>query len=175
MMLQKRSYRDKLLPSFAGTSDGAASFAEARRGKRVVFTNGCFDLLHSGHLALLESAAAQGDILVVGVNEDASVSHLKGPERPFVPFEQRAALLAGLEAVDYVVGFAEPTPLRLIEDLRPDVLVKGADWSAEAIVGRGVVEANGGSVVRRPLVRGRSTTELVRRIRRHGYDETPGG
>jgi rfaE bifunctional protein nucleotidyltransferase chain/domain len=171
---QKRSYRDKLLDR-SQLLDRIQ--LDRIQGKRVVFTNGCFDLLHSGHLALLESAAERGDVLVVGVNEDASVAGLKGPDRPFVPFDQRAALLAGLETVDYVVGFTESTPLRLIEDLRPDVLVKGADWSTDSIVGRSVVEATGGSVVSQPLVRGRSTTELVRRIRQvpiHG-SETPDG
>ena len=139
MIRQKRSYRDKLLdrPQLLDRIQ-----LDRVQGKRVVFTNGCFDLLHSGHLALLESAAERGDVLVVGVNEDASVAGLKGADRPFVPFDQRAALLAGLETVDYVVGFTESTPLRLIEDLHPDVLVKGADWSTDSIVGRSVVEVD---------------------------------
>jgi D-beta-D-heptose 7-phosphate kinase/D-beta-D-heptose 1-phosphate adenosyltransferase len=131
-----------------------------------VFTNGCYDLLHVGHLALLESAAALGDVLVVGVNEDAAVVRLKGKNRPYVPFEERAALLAGLEAVDWVIGFEEDTPERLIRDLRPDVLVKGEDWVEGDIVGRDSIERRGGRVVRVPLVAGRSTTALAQRVAR---------
>lgn len=138
---------------------------ERNRGRTVVFTNGCFDLLHTGHLRLLEAAAALGDLLVVGLNLDESVRRLKGSERPFQPFEDRAELLAGLEAVDYVVGFAEDTPAALIDAIVPDVLVKGGDWALDRIVGRDTVESAGGRVVTIQLVPGQSTTNLVRKIR----------
>ena len=132
----------------------------------MVFTNGVFDLLHGGHVALLEAARAAGDALVVGVNSDASVRRLgKGPDRPLVPAGERARLLAALAAVDCVVLFEDDTPLALIERLRPDVLVKGADYAAEAIVGAAEVEGWGGRVVRVPLVEGKSTTDLVRKLR----------
>jgi rfaE bifunctional protein nucleotidyltransferase chain/domain len=135
-------------------------------GRRVVFTNGCFDLLHPGHLHLLESARASGDFLIVGVNSDRSVREIKGPDRPVLSESERAANLAALECVDCVVVYDEPTPLRLIEALRPDVLVKGADWAADAIVGREIVEGSGGEVRRIDLVKGRSTTAVLGRIRR---------
>jgi len=132
----------------------------------VAFTNGVFDLLHAGHIALLEAARAAGDALVVGVNSDASVRRLgKGPERPLVAEAERARLLAALAAVDCVVLFDEDTPLTLIQRLRPDVLVKGADYAPEAIVGAKDVEGWGGRVVRVPLVEGKSTTDLVRKLR----------
>ena len=135
-------------------------------GRRVVFTNGCFDLLHPGHVALLEAARGKGDVLVVGINSDASVRALKGEGRPLVPAEERAETLLALESVDAVVVYDEPTPREVIAALLPDVLVKGADWAADAIVGREEVEAAGGRVERVPLVPGRSTTSLVERIRR---------
>jgi len=132
----------------------------------VAFTNGVFDLLHSGHVALLEAARAAGDALVVGVNSDASVRRLgKGPDRPLVAEDERARLLAALAAVDCVVLFNDDTPLALIERLHPDVLVKGADYAPEAIVGAAEVEGWGGRVVRVPLVEGKSTTDLVRKLR----------
>ena len=137
-----------------------------RAGRRVVLTNGCFDLLHPGHVALLERARAEGDLLVVAINSDASVRALKGPARPLLPENERAEALRALEAVDRVVVYDEPTPLELIERVRPDVLVKGADWAQDAIVGREVVEGDGGRVVRVPLLDGRSTSQLVERIRR---------
>jgi D-beta-D-heptose 7-phosphate kinase/D-beta-D-heptose 1-phosphate adenosyltransferase len=131
-----------------------------------VFTNGVFDLLHAGHVALLEVARAAGDALVVGVNTDASVRRLgKGADRPFVAEGERARVLAALAAVDCVVLFDEDTPLALIERLRPDVLVKGADYAPEAIVGAAEVEGWGGRVVRVPLVAGKSTSDLVRKLR----------
>jgi D-beta-D-heptose 7-phosphate kinase/D-beta-D-heptose 1-phosphate adenosyltransferase len=136
-----------------------------RLGLRVVFTNGCFDLLHAGHLALLERARALGDALFVGVNSDRSVRRLKGPGRPIVPLAERMELLAALAAVDGVVPFAEPTPARLIAALVPDVLVKGGDYRVADIVGADVVRKAGGRVVVVPLRRGRSTTGLVRRAR----------
>jgi len=146
----------------------AAIAPERSRGKAVVFTNGCYDLLHAGHLHLLETAAGEGDLLVVGVNRDGSVRRLKGEGRPFVAFEDRALLLAGLEVVDWVVGFDEETPAGIIDALVPDVLVKGGDWSVDRIVGRETVEAHGGRVLSIPLVEGRSTTSLVARIRAAG-------
>jgi D-beta-D-heptose 7-phosphate kinase/D-beta-D-heptose 1-phosphate adenosyltransferase len=139
-----------------------------RAGRVVVFTNGCFDLLHVGHLRLLRAAAAEGDLLVVGINDDASVRRLKGAGRPFIPVADRAELLAGLEPVDRVIPFGEDTPLRLIETLSPRVLVKGADWALDRMIGKEHVEARGGRVVRVPLEPGRSTTELIERIRSGG-------
>jgi D-beta-D-heptose 7-phosphate kinase/D-beta-D-heptose 1-phosphate adenosyltransferase len=135
-----------------------------RAGRRVVFTNGCFDLLHVGHVRYLQQARALGDALVVGVNSDASVRRLKGPGRPLNPARERAEILAALECVDYVTVFGAATPLALITALGPDVLVKGGDWPVERIVGRDVVEARGGKVLAIPLVRGRSTTALVGKI-----------
>ena len=137
-----------------------------RQTGRVVFTNGVFDLLHPGHVELLERSRAEGDLLVVGVNSDASVRRLgKGTERPVVPQEARARVLAGLAAVDCVVLFEEDTPLELITALGPDVLVKGADYTLDRIVGADVVQARGGKVVRVPLVSGFSTTSIVERLR----------
>ena len=141
--------------------------ADARaRGERVVFTNGCFDLLHAGHVAYLQQASALGDRLVVAVNDDASVSRLKGPERPLTPVQQRMEVLAALAAVDYVVPFSEDTPARLIGAVVPDVLVKGGDYDPDAIAGADVVRANGGDVVVLDFVDGVSTTGIVERIRR---------
>jgi rfaE bifunctional protein nucleotidyltransferase chain/domain len=132
----------------------------------VVFTNGVFDLLHPGHVELLERAQSEGAALIVGVNSDASVRLLgKGPDRPLVAERARARVLAGLESVDCVVLFDEPTPLELIAALAPDVLVKGADYSREQIVGADLVEGRGGRVVRVELVPGFSTTQLVERLR----------
>ena len=135
-------------------------------GRRVVLTNGCFDLLHAGHLALLEAARHEGDALVVAINSDGSVRRLKGSGRPLVPQAERAEALAALEAVDRVVVYDEDTPVAVVKALLPDVLVKGADWGADEIVGRAEVEAAGGRVVRVALVPGRSTSGLVERIRR---------
>lgn len=135
-------------------------------GRRVVFTNGCFDLLHAGHVRLLEAARAQGDLLVVGLNSDASVRRLKGPSRPVLPEAERAEALLALEAVDRVVLYEQDTPLETIRALVPDLLVKGADWAPGTIVGADVVEAAGGRVVRVELLAGRSTTGLIERTRR---------
>ena len=134
-------------------------------GKRIVFTNGCFDLLHSGHLALLEHAARLGDVLVLAINSDASVRRLKGPERPLVPQTERAALLAALSFVDAVAIFDEDTPLQTLEAVRPHVLVKGADYRPDQIVGRELVEGYGGRVAVVPLIPDKSTSALVERIR----------
>ena len=147
--------------------DAVAAVARLRAtGKTVVFTNGVFDLLHAGHVRLLESARSEGDFLVVGLNSDASVRRNKGLDRPVIPEHERAEALLALEAVDRVVIYDDPTPLRVIEALLPDVLVKGADWAADAIVGREEVERAGGRVVRVELLPGRSTTALVDSIRK---------
>ena len=143
----------------------AARWRERQRGP-VVFTNGVFDLLHVGHVTLLEAARAEGGALVVGVNSDASVRRLgKGTDRPLVPGQERARLLAALACVDCVVLFDEETPLALIKRLRPDVLVKGADYARAAIIGADQVEGWGGRVVRVPLVPATSTTALLARLR----------
>jgi rfaE bifunctional protein nucleotidyltransferase chain/domain len=135
-----------------------------RAGKRVVFTNGCFDILHRGHIDYLTKARALGDILIVGVNSDNSVRQLKGPGRPIVSEEDRAVILAALAVVDYVSIFAEETPSELIRALVPDVLVKGADWPVDEIVGREVVEAAGGSVQTIEYLPDRSTTGIIQKI-----------
>jgi len=138
---------------------------EKRNAKRVVFTNGCFDLLHPGHIESLETARALGDVLIVGINSDASVRALKGPGRPVIPAEERAEILASLESVDAVLIFDEPTPQQVIAALLPDVLVKGEDWPGNQIVGRAEVEAAGGRVVRVEVVQGYSTSEILKKIR----------
>jgi rfaE bifunctional protein nucleotidyltransferase chain/domain len=135
-------------------------------GKTVVFTNGVFDLLHVGHLRYLQQARALGDALIVGVNSDRSVRANKGAGRPITPETERAEILSALACVDGVVVFGEDTPHEIIAALQPDVLVKGADWAADAIVGRDVVEARGGRVVRVPIEAGHSTSTLVEKIRR---------
>ena len=134
-------------------------------GRRVVFTNGCFDLLHAGHVRYLTAARAEGDLLVVGLNSDASVRGIKTAGRPVVSEEQRAEVVAALSCVDYVTIFGEPDPGRLIEAVGPDVLVKGADWPEDRIVGAEAVKQAGGRVVRVELVPQISTTEIIRRIR----------
>ncbi len=136
-----------------------------RVGKRVVFTNGCFDLLHVGHVRYLQEAQSLGDALVVGVNSDASVRRLKGPGRPLTPAPERAEILAALACVDFVTIFGAATPLQLIRAVGPDVLVKGGDWPVETIVGREVVEGRGGRVVAIPFVKNRSTTRTIGKIR----------
>ncbi len=141
---------------------------EKRNAKRVVFTNGCFDLLHPGHIESLETARALGDVLIVGINSDASVRALKGPGRPVIPAEERAEILASLESVDAVLIFDELTPQRAIAALLPDVLVKGEDWPGNQIVGRAEVEAAGGKVVRVEVVQGYSTSEMLKKIRETG-------
>ncbi len=134
-------------------------------GERIVFTNGCFDLLHPGHVRYLGAARALGDVLVLGLNGDASVHRLKGAGRPILTAPERAEVLAGLAAVDHVIVFDDDTPRALIAAIGPDVLVKGADWALDDIVGRAEVEARGGRVERIEVVPGVSTTELIRRIR----------
>jgi len=132
--------------------------------QRVVFTNGCFDLLHLGHVEYLEAASQLGDVLVVGLNADASIRRLKGPSRPILPQEARARLLAALEFVEAVIIFEEDTPEKLIEALRPDVLVKGGDYTEDQIAGAAFVRSYGGEVVILPYIPGYSTTSLIQKI-----------
>lgn len=146
----------------------AVRFVETERsqGRVIVFTNGVFDILHPGHVRYLADARAQGDVLIIGLNSDASVRRLdKGPDRPLNPEQERAEVLAALRSVDAVVVFDEDTPLEIVTALQPDVLVKGADWAADAIVGRDVVEARGGRVMRIPVAAGYSTSALIARAR----------
>lgn len=138
---------------------------ERERGRKVVFTNGCFDLLHPGHVSLLQFARSKGDVVIVGLNDDGSIRRLKGDGRPILGEKDRARLLASLEAVDYVVLFGEETPDRLIREIEPDVLVKGEDYVDKGVVGRDVVERRGGRVELAPFVKGISTTDIVERIR----------
>ena len=157
MMSLKVTTRDQLVPLL---------HTARTQGKRIVFTNGCFDLMHVGHTRYLQAARDLGDLLVVAVNSDESVRSLnKAPDRPIVPEAQRAEVVAALGCVDYVVLFNEPDPHSLIAALQPDVLVKGGDWAVERIVGREIVEARGGVVRTIPLVPGVSTTTLIQRIR----------
>lgn len=135
-----------------------------KEGKTIVFTNGCFDLLHVGHIRYLMAARALGDLLVLGLNSDDSVRAIKGTDRPLVPQCERAEILTALTCIDFLTIFEEPTPLELIRALQPDVLVKGADWEENQIVGADIVKANGGTVARIPLVPFTSTTRLIERI-----------
>jgi len=146
--------------------DDAAALAETwrREGRRVVFTNGVFDLLHPGHVRYLQAARAEGDALIVAVNADSSVRAIKGPSRPVVPEAERAEIIAALACVDAVVIFSEDTPAEIIRRIQPDVLVKGADWAADQIVGRDTVEARGGRVVRMPVEQGWSTSSIIQRV-----------
>jgi rfaE bifunctional protein nucleotidyltransferase chain/domain len=134
-------------------------------GKTIVFTNGCFDIIHAGHVRYLREAKKLGDILVLALNSDSSVKAIKGDERPIVPQDERALVVGSLESVDYVVLFDEETPLRLIEYLRPHILVKGGDWDEENVVGRDAVRQWGGKVVIIPEVKGASTTNIIEKIR----------
>ena len=147
----------------------AASFAAARRaaGERIVFTNGVFDLIHPGHLRYLQHARSLGDLLIVGLNSDASVRRNKGTGRPVNPEAERSEVLLALACVDAVVLFEEDTPAEIIRAVQPDILVKGADWPADQIVGRDTVEARGGRVVRVAVEQGYSTSAIIDRIRRH--------
>ena len=135
-----------------------------RQGKRVVFTNGTFDIVHRGHVEYLAAARKMGDVLIVGLNSDASIRRIKGPKRPINRAADRAAVLAALASVDYVCSFSEDTPYRMIRRLVPDVLVKGADWKKAEIVGSDVVEESGGSVRTVHLTPGRSTTNVIERV-----------
>ena len=149
------------------SSAEVAAFAESlrQRGQRVVFTNGVFDLLHPGHVRYLQAARAEGDALIVAVNSDRSVRAYKGPTRPLTPEHERAEILAALRCVDAVVIFDEETPDTIVRIVQPDVLVKGADWAADAIVGRDTVEARGGRVVRITLAPGWSTSGIIEKVK----------
>ncbi len=136
-----------------------------RRNKKIVFTNGCFDLLHRGHVEYLKKSRSLGDILVVALNSDSSVRRLKGKNRPVTPQDDRANILAGLEPVDFVIIFREDTPLNLIKALKPDILVKGADWDKNKIAGKEIVESYGGRVEAVPYLRGYSTTSLLNKLK----------
>lgn len=135
-------------------------------GKKIVFTNGCFDILHVGHTRYLKEAKKQGDILILGLNSDESVRTLKGEKRPFIPVNERADVVASLESVDYVTIFHELTPLELIEYLKPDVIVKGGDWKEEEVVGRESVKKWGGRVIIIPEIKGSSTTNIIEKIKK---------
>jgi len=135
------------------------------QGKRIVFTNGCFDLLHPGHIDYLQKARELGDVLIIGLNDDDSVRRLKGPTRPINPLSDRAIMLASLRAVDMVVSFTEDTPLELIKSLMPDVLVKGGDYEPDSIVGAKEIRESGGEVIVMPFVDGHSSSELIERIK----------
>ena len=137
-----------------------------RRGLRVVFTNGCFDILHLGHIKYLQKARSLGNTLIVGLNSDASVRKIKGKGRPIFSQQTRAAVLASCEYVDYVVGFSEHTPLGLIKALKPDVLVKGADWQKDKIVGRDFVASYGGKVTSVNFIKGYSTSSIIAKIKK---------
>ncbi len=144
--------------------DDFASLGSSLTDKRIVFTNGCFDILHAGHVDYLIRARKLGDVLVVGLNSDASVQRLKGPARPVNKEQDRALVLSALACVDYVIIFEEDTPYFLIQAVRPNVLVKGGDWPVEKIVGRDIVEAGGGQTLSIPLLPGYSTTGIIERI-----------
>jgi rfaE bifunctional protein nucleotidyltransferase chain/domain len=136
-----------------------------QHGKTVVFTNGCFDLLHRGHIHILRQAKSQGDLLIVALNSDQSIKSIKGPSRPITPELDRVELIAAMEMVDYVVVYDEADPYNLIAAIKPNVLAKGGDWSADKIVGADIVEQNGGRVAVIPYLQGFSTTEIIERIR----------
>ena len=162
---------DPLHPAVLTLEQTILRFArEKRNGRRIVFTNGCFDLLHPGHIRSLEAARALGDVLIVGINSDESVRTLKGPHRPVIPEQERAEILANLESVDAVLIFPELTPQRVIAALLPDILVKGGDWPGDQIVGRAEVEAAGGCVERLEIVQGYSTSDIIKKIRHPSGD-----
>lgn len=136
-----------------------------REGKKISFTNGCFDILHVGHIHSFREAKRNGDVLIVAVNSDNSVRSIKGPGRPLTPENQRAEVLAALEDVDYVVIFEEPDPFAIVTDLKPHVLLKGEDWAEGTVIGQDIVESEGGKVIRVPLVKGVSTSGLIEKIK----------
>ena len=155
--------REKVLSR--GEIKAAAARAKTA-GKKIVFTNGCFDLLHVGHLRVLNGAKKLGDILFVGLNSDRSVAKIKGAGRPILPESERTELIAALEMVDYVTLFDEPDPRNLLREVKPDVLVKGGDWSDDQVVGRELVEGWGGKVAVIPYLKGHSTTDIIKKIER---------
>jgi D-beta-D-heptose 7-phosphate kinase/D-beta-D-heptose 1-phosphate adenosyltransferase len=140
--------------------------AHQKAGKKIVFTNGCYDLIHVGHIRYLEEAKSHGDFLVVAVNSDSSVQKLKGDRRPLIPEQERAEVLSGLSCIDYVIIFDETDPHNIISYLKPDVLIKGGDWTVDTIIGRDVVEASGGKVISLPYIEGdfSSTSKIIKRI-----------
>ena len=154
------------MPKKLLTLDGAVALVAHLRheGRTVVFTNGVFDILHPGHVRYLQDARREGDALIVGLNSDRSVKAIKGPSRPITPEHERAEVLAALGCVDGVVVFDEDDPQRIIQRLQPDVLAKGADWAADRIIGRQIVEARGGRVIRIPLAEGYSTSDIIKKI-----------
>jgi D-beta-D-heptose 7-phosphate kinase/D-beta-D-heptose 1-phosphate adenosyltransferase len=154
---------DKIVP-FSGLKPLCARLSA--RSKRIVFTNGCFDILHAGHVKYLRKARDLGDVLILGLNSDSSVKRIKGPSRPIVSQEDRAAVVSSLGCVDHVVIFGEDTPARLIREIRPSVLVKGADWKVADIAGADFVKSYGGRVATVTLVKGRSTSDIVRKIKK---------
>jgi len=168
MKKKKPVHSDALTPDLPGITalNDLKNILEPlrRAGHRIVFTHGCFDILHIGHIRYLTAARAEGDVLVVGLDSDRSVKSIKDENRPVVSQNQRAEVLAALECVGYVVMFEDANPLKLIESIRPDVLVKGADWDETQIIGADVVRASGGKVVRIPLAEGASTTGIIERI-----------
>ena len=157
----------KLVPEKLKSLGELAAIAAAARakGQTVVFTNGCFDLLHRGHVHMLRQAKAAGDLLIVALNSDRSVKSIKAPQRPILPETDRVELIAAMEMVDYVILFDDPDPYQLIAAIKPQVLVKGGDWSSDKIIGADIVEAAGGRVVLIPYLKGFSTTEIIERIR----------
>ncbi len=138
---------------------------EKKKNKKVVFTNGCFDLIHKGHIILLKKAKSEGDLLVVAINSDDSIRRLKGGDRPIFAEDERAEVLAAFQMVDFVTIFSEENPHKIISELKPDILVKGGDWKIETVVGRDIVEANGGKVVIIPQVKGYSTSKIIEKIK----------
>lgn len=154
------------MPSKIKNQDELSTFLRALRsvGKKIVFTNGCFDIIHTGHTRYLDQAKAYGDILVIGLNSDSSVRAIKGEKRPINGQAERAETLAALESVDFVTIFEEPDPFKLISKLQPDVLVKGGDWPVEKIIGGDIVQARGGRVISVPYIEGNSTTGIIEKI-----------
>ena len=157
-MVNKVKNVSELLPAIAG---------HKQEGKKIVFTNGCYDLLHIGHVRCFKEARNLGDVLVVGLNSDRSVRALKGAPRPIVPEQERAEILAALECIDYVTIFDQDNPRDIIAQVKPDILVKGGDWTVDTIVGRDIVESYGGKVLSLPLTAGVSTTAIVNNIATH--------
>ena len=162
-MYQPRGLKTKLKPLEIIKNEIKAL---QQQGKKLVFTNGCFDILHAGHVDIFQQARNLGDALVVAVNSDISIKKIKGEKRPVVPQEQRMQVLAALEAIDYVVIFDEENPFKIIKEIQPDILVKGGDWPVETIVGREIVEKKGGKVLSIPLMEGISTTNIIEEVKK---------
>lgn len=162
-MYQPRGLKTKLKPLEIIKNEIKAL---QQQGKKIVFTNGCFDILHAGHVDIFQQARNLGDALVVAVNSDISIKKIKGEKRPVVPQAQRMQVLAALEAIDYVVIFDEENPFKIIKEIQPDILVKGGDWPVETIVGREIVEKKGGKVLSIPLMEGISTTNIIEEVKK---------